>query len=369
MNGLPQGSALAPLPFNSYTNNQPIHQDTRSFIFADDFAVTSQSKDFTIIRNTLTDTLTDYTVYYMQNQLRPNPAKTQVIAFHLRKRDAAKHLDVMWDGHPLAHYDDLTYLGVTLDRMLTYKVHITKAKGKVSSRNAIIRKLTHSKWGADPSTICTVALVLSYLATEYTCPVWECSKHVRKLDSTLNKCCQIITGCLKPIRADHLHIFTGITPPGIKAVAIQSERVGQQDDTHHPMFQHTPEMPDMHSRRSFISSTAPLDDSASHTCTCLWIDALNAPNNTTPDMKITAVERLPDGAHLQWTIWKNLNHLRSQVGCCKINIVKWNYTTGPDTCDCGEQQTVLLVGPHLPSPVTADDLVQTNYTTLQCARH
>ena len=45
-------------------------------------------------------------------------------------------------------------------------------------------------------------------------------------------------------------------------------------------------------------------------------------------MKITAVERLPDGDHLKWTIWKSLNCLKSQVECCKTNMVKWNYTTG-----------------------------------------
>ena len=178
----------------------------------------------------------------MQNQLHPNPAKTQVTAFHLRNRDATKHLDITWDGHPLAHCNNLTYLGVTLDCILTYKVHITKTKGKVSTRNAIIRKLTHSKWGADPSTIRTAALALSYSAAEYACPVWECSKHARKLDCTLNECCQIITGCLKPTRTDHLHILTGIAPPGIRrAVASQSEWVRQLNDPHHPMFQHTPE--------------------------------------------------------------------------------------------------------------------------------
>ena len=106
--------------------------------------------------------------------------------------------------HPLAHCDNPTYLGVIPDRMLTYKVHITKIKGKVSSRNAFIWKQTHSKWGADPSTICTAALALSYLAYEYTYPVWECSKHARKLDSTLNECCRIITGCLKPTRTNYL---------------------------------------------------------------------------------------------------------------------------------------------------------------------
>ena len=146
-------------------------------------------------------------------------------------------------------------------------------------------------------------LTLSYSAAEYACYVWEHSKYVRKLDSTLNECCRIITGCLKQTRTDHLHILTGIAPPGIRrAVTSQSEWIRQLNDPRHPMFQHTPETSRLHSRSSFFFSTAPLDDSTSHTHNFLWHNSLNAPNNTTQDMKITAVERLLNGAHLEWII-------------------------------------------------------------------
>ena len=40
--GLPQGRVLYPILFNIYTNNQPLHNGTRSFICAYDVCVTAQ---------------------------------------------------------------------------------------------------------------------------------------------------------------------------------------------------------------------------------------------------------------------------------------------------------------------------------------
>ena len=61
--------------------------------------------------------------YYQRNQLRPNPTKTQLSAFHLRNRDASYKLQVDWEGTPLEHAQNPVYLGVTLDRTLSYKKH------------------------------------------------------------------------------------------------------------------------------------------------------------------------------------------------------------------------------------------------------
>lgn len=52
-NGLPQGSVLAPILFNIYTNDQPIGKKTKHFIYADDLAITTQAKSFEVVEENL----------------------------------------------------------------------------------------------------------------------------------------------------------------------------------------------------------------------------------------------------------------------------------------------------------------------------
>ena len=82
----------------SLNNDQPIHPGTRSFVYADDLAVATQSTDFAPIEETLTSALEGLTEYYTTNQLRANPMKTQVSLFHLRNRDCGKQLNISWNG-------------------------------------------------------------------------------------------------------------------------------------------------------------------------------------------------------------------------------------------------------------------------------
>ena len=108
------------------------------------------------------------------------------------------------------------YLGVTIDRTLTYNHHIEALRRKVNARNGLLRCLAGSTWGAYTSTLRTGALALVYSAAEYASPVWSRSAHTGKLDVSLNDSMRIVTGCMRPTETTFLPVLPGIVPPDIR---------------------------------------------------------------------------------------------------------------------------------------------------------
>ena len=130
-------------------------------------------------------------------------------------------LCLAWSGCPSNDDDDdrlfpfcpiPTYLGVKLDRSLTFRHHLMAFCKKLSSLVTLLKQLVGSGSGADAKTLRTAALSLVYSIAEYCAPVWCSSVHTRLTDSVLNDALRIITTCLRSTPTDHLTILSGIQP-------------------------------------------------------------------------------------------------------------------------------------------------------------
>jgi Reverse transcriptase (RNA-dependent DNA polymerase) len=120
---------LAPVLFNLYLSDIT---DTLSkqFQYADDIALTYQANSFPECATNLEADLERLNGYFRRWRFQPNPAKTETCVFHLSSHDANR----MLNDTQIQHVDHPKYLGVTLDRSLTYNTHLTKKGQKVAAR-------------------------------------------------------------------------------------------------------------------------------------------------------------------------------------------------------------------------------------------
>ena len=69
-------------------------------------------------------------------------------AFHLNNRKAKRELNVYNNGNRLPFCPVPSYLGVKLDRSLTFCHHLEALLKKLTTRVALMRRLAASGWGA-----------------------------------------------------------------------------------------------------------------------------------------------------------------------------------------------------------------------------
>ncbi|KAI5739816.1 hypothetical protein M8J77_023748 [Diaphorina citri] len=366
-NGLAQGSVLAPILFNMYTNDQPTNAHTRSFIYADDTALATQANTFELVEQKLENALKDLGKYYENNNLRPNPSKTEVCAFHLKNKKANRKLNIQWKSETLNHNFTPKYLGVTLDRTLSFKKHCQQTKLKVTSRNNLMKKLTNTSWGAKPHVLRTSALALSFSAAEYAAPAWKNSPHAKEVDIALNEAGRIVSGCMQPTPLVKIYPILGIAPPPIRrTVAAEAERAKQLNDRRHLMFNQTPGNKRLRSRKSFLHTTNPLLCSPQERKEQLWKESLQP--DPPPDLK----ENPATGFDLPFTTWRSLNRLRTGVSRCRENLVRWGYAQEEENkCDCGEIQNhshlLNCSQLELDEPCTQEDLMKANPKAIHVA--
>ena len=157
------------LSFNIYISDIPTTLFTK-LAYADDLALAFTGPDWADVVNAMSKDLSTLHIYYHHNRLQLSKEKNVYALYHLNTRDMGRRLNISVDGKATEFEPNPKYLGIKLDRSLTFKPHLTSVQQKVLSRCALLNRLAGTGWCASVSTLSTSSLALVYPTAEYCSP-------------------------------------------------------------------------------------------------------------------------------------------------------------------------------------------------------
>ena len=109
--------------------------------------------------------------------------KTKAIIFYKDKRWLKnQNIDIFIENSQIEFYESIKFLGLHFDQHLNWKAHVMQVKAKALKALNILKKLSHTTWGADRETMLKLYKVTVLPVLEYGSQVYaSASKSVLKL--------------------------------------------------------------------------------------------------------------------------------------------------------------------------------------------
>ena len=150
--GVPQGGVLSTTLFRIKINDivKCLGNLTDCSLYVDDFCICYRSKSMATIERQLQQNLNKIENWATSNGFKFSKSKTQCVHFcQLRKQhdDPVLHLY----GSPIPVVEESKFLGILFDRKLSFIPHIKYLKAKCLKALNLLKVLSHTSWGADPS--------------------------------------------------------------------------------------------------------------------------------------------------------------------------------------------------------------------------
>ena len=166
--GVPQGSVLAPILFLCYINDLPNQVSSTVRLFADD-CLLYRSINTTHDAETLQEDIDKLQTWEADWLMEFNPDKCEIIRItNRRKTKIVTNYSI--HEHQLKEVKGVKYLGVTIDRTLSWNEHINNVTKKANNTRAFLQR-NINRCPEAVKTLCYQAFVRPIV--EYASTVWD----------------------------------------------------------------------------------------------------------------------------------------------------------------------------------------------------
>lgn len=210
--GLPQGSVLSPLLYSIFISDFKKPKNCDTMFYADDTGLTTDGKLTKTIIKKLQSGYKCCRKYLHKWKIKLNDEKTQAIIFPFNKspkRYPRTNLNI--GNLEVSFTNTVTYLGVTLDKNLSFGKHIEKTRNKALKCGRSLYPLLapNSKLSHINKNVIYKSIIRPIMT--YGCPVWSgaARTHIKKLQIIQNKQLKLINGLPWRFSTHQLHVNTG----------------------------------------------------------------------------------------------------------------------------------------------------------------
>ena len=193
--GVPQGSILGPILFTVYINDIVQSVTTSKIsLYADDTVLLYSAKSINDITTSLTDELVHLAQWFRANKLHLNISKCKWTIFGSKRRlRRISPPEICIENDKIDHVSSYKYLGVELDRSLTWEVHVDTMCKKLRQRLGVLQRVRPY---LDEKTAlqlynALVMPIIDYCDVSYSSC---CAKSVNKIDRLMTRGGKIVLG-------------------------------------------------------------------------------------------------------------------------------------------------------------------------------
>lgn len=204
-NGTPQGSSISCTLFIIAINTvvEYLPPNTLSCLYVDDLGIFCKGKTIEEIQSVLNPVLDSLTAWSLQTGFSFSQEKT--VAMHFCRKRCHTEPKLVLNGNVIPLVERHKFLGLTLDKKLTWKDHIMQLRKRSLSAVNILKTVSNHHWGADRKTLLQLYRSLVRSIIDYGSIVY-CSATkslLQSIEVVQNQALRICTGAFKssPIKS------------------------------------------------------------------------------------------------------------------------------------------------------------------------